>query len=100
MLKRYMVERQCLESAELHRIRRLCFLRRVEDIFEILQRDFRLAVNVDDISKFLQRPENKERVNEEREELSDGDLLRENQIQHQEHDACPQEVHGRSLHKA
>ena len=52
------------------------------------------------LPEFLQRAEDEERVDEQREELADRDRPRVDQVQHQEHDAGAQEVDGRALHEA
>src|SRR6185503_3046454 len=51
-------------------------------------------------AKLLQWSKDEERIDEQREELADGDLLREDEIEHQEQDAGPQGVDGRALDEA
>ena len=74
--------------------------RRVEDLLEPLQRRLGLAVDVDDVAQLLQRAEDEERVDEQREELPHRDRLRVDQVEHQEHDARPERVHGSALDEA
>ena len=85
---------------ERSRIRRLRLLGNLQNLFVDVERRFGLAVDVDDVAELLQRAEDEERVDEQREELADGDLAREDQVEHQEHDAGAQEVHRRALDEA
>src|SRR5687768_15092220 len=89
-----------LKIRQRNRILRLRILGNREDGAKVLQRDLSLPVSVDDVAELLQRAEDEERVNEQREELTDGDLLREDQIQHEEKNARPQQVHECSLNEA
>ena len=52
------------------------------------------------LPELLQRSEDEERVDEQREELADGDRARVDQVEHQEHDAGAQQVHRRALDEA
>src|SRR2546422_50485 len=78
----------------------LGFFRGIEDVLKILERYFGLPVDIDDIPKLLQGPEDEERVNPQREELTERYFLGENQIEHQPENARPQEIYGRSLDEA
>ena len=49
-------------------------------LLEEVERDLGLAVDVDDVAELLQRSENEERVDEQREELADGDRPRVDQV--------------------
>src|ERR1039458_2248148 len=79
------------------RIGRLRIARRVENLLKVLQRDFRFAIDIDDVPQLLQRCKNEKRINHQCEKLSDGDLLAKNQIEHQKQNAGAQRVDGRSL---
>src|SRR6186997_3002204 len=94
------LELQPLDLAERDWVGRLRILRRVQDLPEIRQRYFGLAENVDDVSHLLQRAEDEERIEQQREELTDGDLLGEDQVQHHEQDAGAKQVYRRSLDEA
>src|SRR5207237_1611621 len=72
-------------------------LRRVQNVFKVLQRNLCLTIDVDDIADFLQRPEDKERINPEREELAHRDLARKNQIEHQAQNRRAHRIDGSSL---
>ena len=98
--KRHRRNASCLEAVDGHRVLRARLRRQAQDGFEILQRDLGFAVDVDHISQFLQRSENEERIDEQREELPDGDPLREDQVQHQEQDRGPQQVDECALDEA
>src|SRR3984957_4341476 len=73
--------------------------RGIENFLKILQGDFRFTINIDDVSQFLQRGKNEERIDHEREKLPNCYLLPENQIQHQEQDAGTQGINSGSLNK-
>ncbi len=89
----------CAQIVERDGVGGLVIERRAEDLLEGGERRFGFAVNVDDVPQVLQRPENEERVDKEREELSDGDLLVEDEIQHQEQNGRPHQVDTRPLHE-
>src|SRR5208282_3260508 len=74
------------------RISRLGIARRVENLLKIVQRNFGFAINIDNVPQFLQRRENEKRINHQREELPDRDLLAKNQIEHQKQNAGAQGV--------
>src|SRR5882672_12753383 len=92
MLKTDLLELQGHEFFDGLRILRLGIARRIEDLLKIRQRYLRLAIDVDDVSQFLQRGENVKRKEHQREELADGDLLAEDQVQHHEQNAGAQRV--------
>ena len=100
VLEADVVERQVVQLRQRHRVERPRLLLHVEDVLEVLQRHLRLAVDVDDVPELLQRAEDEERVDEEREELPDRDRLRVDQVEHQEHDARAQRVDDRALDEA
>src|ERR1700756_784064 len=77
----------------------LLFRRHFQNLFEIVERCFRLAIRVDDIAQFLQRAKNEKRIDEEREKLPDGDALRINQVEHQKKDGSPQEIDEAALNE-
>ena len=100
VLERDALEVQRPQIVQRHRPGRPRLLGDAENLLIDVQRRLGLAVDVDDVAQLLQRPEDEERVDEQREELPDGDRSRVNQIEHQEHDAGAQEVHRRSLDEA
>ena len=100
MLETHAIEREGPQVEERNRIDRLRLLRHRQDLLEHIQRRLGFAVDVDDVAEFLKRAEDEERVDEQREELPDGDRARVNQIQHQEHDAGAQKVDRRPLDEA
>src|SRR5271170_334366 len=99
MLKTDLVELQRHQFIQRLWIGRLRIARRVENLLKILQRDFRLTINIDDVSQLLQRPEDEERINPQREKLPDRNLLPEDQIEHQEQNAGAERVDRRPLYK-
>src|ERR1035441_6733638 len=100
MLKSDIFELQGHQLVERFGIGRVGVARGGEDLLKILQRDFGLAIDVDDVAQFLQWSEDVERINHQRKELPNRDLLPEDQIEHQEKDAGAQRVHRRSLNEA
>ncbi len=100
MLKSDVLERQRPQIRQRNRIGRPRLGRHRENRLIDVHRRFRLAIDVDDIAQLLQRPEDEERVDEQREELSDRDGARVNQVQHQEHDAGAQQVDAGALNEA
>src|ERR1700690_3842805 len=76
---------------------RLRIARSIEDLLKILQGNFCFAIYVDDISQFLQRSEDEERIDHQRKELSDRNLLAEDQVKHQEQYAGAKRVDGGPL---
>ena len=97
MLKTHPLKLQRHEFFNRFRIGGLRVTRSVEDLLKVLQRDFGLAINVDDVPQLLQRRENEKRINHEREKLPDCDLLPKNQIQHQKQNAGAECIDGRPL---
>src|ERR1035438_1951667 len=71
--------------------------RGIENVLEIIQRDFSFAIDVDHVSEFLQGAEDEEGINPEGKELADGDLLAEDQVEHQEQNTAAQRVDGCAL---
>ena len=100
MLEADVLERQLAQLRQRHRVERPRLLLHVEDVLEVLQRHLGLAVDVDDVPELLQRAEDEERVDEEREELADRDRLHVDQVEHQEHDARAQRVDHGALDEA
>src|SRR6266436_7072386 len=82
MLKTDLLKLQGHELINRFRIGGLRVARRVEDLLKVLQRDFRLAINIDDVPQLLQRRKDEERINHQREKLADRNLLPKNQIEH------------------
>src|SRR5712675_1678547 len=93
-------ELEILDVAYRHWRYRLGILRCLENLPEVRERDLRFPVDVDDVPQLLHRPEDEERIEQQREELADRDLLGENQIQHHEQNARAQQVDRRSLNEA
>jgi hypothetical protein len=91
---------ELVQGAHGQRPVRTRLLGRVQDLLEVLQRHLRLAVEADHGAHLLQRPEDEERVDPQGEELTHRDLLREDQVQHQEEDARAQRVDRRALDEA
>src|SRR4029079_10911822 len=91
------VKFQSLQLLHRHRRIRARLRRQIQNRLEVQQRNLRLAINIDHVSQFLQRPKNKERVDEQREELPHSDPLRKNQIQHQKQNGSPQQIHAAPL---
>src|ERR1700722_8655028 len=71
----------------------------LENFFEVFERSLRFAIRIDHVAQFLQRAKDEERIDEQREELPDGDALREDQVQHQEHDGGAQQVDAGALYE-
>src|SRR5215203_1601876 len=71
-----------------------------ENRAEVLERYLRLTIGVDDVAELLKRTEDEEGVDQEREELADSDLLREDQVKHQEENRRPQQVDECPLNEA
>src|SRR5262245_27990307 len=69
----------------------------LENGFEIIKGDLRLAVDVRHVPDFLERAEDEEGIDPAREELSNRDLARKDQVQYQSQNGCPQRVHAGSL---
>src|SRR6202163_1098544 len=99
MLKTDAIKLQGHELIDRLRSGRLRIARCVENLLEILQRNFGLTVNIDDVAQFLQRRKNKEGIDHEREKLPNRNLLAEYQVQHQKQDTGAQGIHGGSLNK-
>ena len=49
--------------------------RQVQNLSKLSQGYFGLAIDIDHVAQFLQRAEDEERIDEQREELPDGDAL-------------------------
>src|SRR5262249_7089300 len=64
------------------------------------ERCFGLAIRIDDRAQLLEWAEEEEGIEEQAEELTDRDLLIEDQIQHQQQDRRADEVDGGALHEA
>ena len=89
MLETDMGEGEGPDAGERLGVPGFCLLRSVENVLIILERYLGLPVDIDHIPELLQRPEDEERVNPQREELSEGYLLGKNQVEHQAENACP-----------
>ena len=77
----------------------LLLRRHFQNLFEIVERCFRLAIRVDDIAQFLQRAKNEKRIDEKREKLPYGNALGVNQVEHQKKDRSPQEIDEAALNE-
>src|SRR5688572_25836910 len=100
MLKRYTIEIQRAQIVERERTHWLRFFGHRQNRLEHIQRGFGLAVDVDDVPELLQRAEDEEGVDPEREELANGDVACIDQVEHQEEDAGAQEVDRGALDEA
>ena len=100
MSEDHVLEGQGLELAERHRVRRPGLDRDRQDGLEGLERRLGLAIGVDHRAELLQRAEDEEGVDPQGEELADGDLLREDQVEHQEQDRGAQGVDRGALDEA
>ena len=100
MLKTDPIKLQRHELIDRLRIGRRRIARSVEDLLKVLQRDFGFTVNVDDVAQLLQRRENEERIDHQREELADRDFLAEDQVEHQKQNAGAQGIHRGPLNEA
>src|SRR5882762_4120589 len=99
MRKRHLVKLQRQQVIEGHRIDRLRILRRIHNVLEVLQRNFRLTVRPDDRAQLLQRSKNEERIEKQREILPHRNLLAENQVEQKEKQRSPQGVDRRALNE-
>ena len=59
------LELESLDVRQWHRSTRLGVLWRLQNLSEVLERDLRLAIDVDDVAQLLHRSEDEERVEEE-----------------------------------
>src|SRR5262249_40509046 len=59
----------------------------LQDGLEIVERDLRLAIDVDDIPQFLERAEDKEGIDPKREKLTYRNLPGKDQVKHQKQNA-------------
>src|ERR1035437_10209059 len=100
VLERDVLEAQLVEELHRHRVQRPRFRRQAQYGLEVLQRYLGLSVDVDYVAQFLQRPEDEERIDEQRKELSHRDALRENQVEHEEQDGGAQQVDAGALYEA
>src|SRR5688572_14113688 len=100
MPERHVVELDAVQRSRQNRVLRARLLLHLEDVVEVLQRDFGLAINVDDVAQLLQWSEDKKRIEPQHHKLTDIDPACENQIEHQSEDARPERVHKRSLNEA
>jgi len=89
------VELQPLDRPQLRRLRRARLRRRRQQVAEAPQRDLGLAVDVDHVPHLLQRTEDEEGIDHQREELPDGHLVAEDEPEHEEEHPGAQRVdHG------
>src|SRR5262245_48544426 len=100
MSETHLVELEALQVVDGSWMRRLRVDRRRENFGVAGERRLGLAIRVDDAAQFLEWAEEEERIEEEAEELTDGDLLIEDQVQHQQQDRRADEVDGGPLHEA
>src|SRR5882724_1817501 len=99
MLESDLVELECFQRGQCHRVLRFWLHRHSENLFEVVERCFGLAIGVDHVSQFLKGTKNKKRIDKEREKLSDGNALRIDEIQHQKQDRSPQKIYDAALNK-
>ena len=69
MLKAHLLKLQRHQLIHRLRVGRLRIARSIENLLKVRQRNFRFAINIDDVPQLLQRPENVKRINPQREEL-------------------------------
>src|SRR3954452_25170322 len=100
MLERNAIETQLVEEVHRHGVRWAGLRRQVQYGLEVNQRHLGLAVDIDHIAQFLQRPEYEERINKQRKELAYRDALREDEVEHQEQDRGSQQVDAGTLYEA
>src|SRR2546425_12885053 len=100
VLKAHVLEAERSQLGQRPRVLRPRLSGDTEDVFVRVQRRFGLAIDVDDIPQLLERPEDEEGVDEEREELPHRNRARVDQIEHQGHDARAEEIHQRALDEA
>src|ERR1051325_10242459 len=100
MHERDAVEVEHLKVVHGDRILRLGIDRRVENRLIRRERRLGLSVDVDDVAQLLERTENEERVDQQREELADGDLLVEDQVEHEEQNRRADQIDARPLDEA
>src|ERR1700738_4870174 len=96
----YVLELQILDLRQWNWSGGSWILRRLEKLSEVDQRDFCLPKHVDDVAELLHWAKDEKRVEQEREELADRDLLGEDQVKHHEENRSAQEINGRSLYEA
>src|SRR4029079_18569706 len=73
VLEGHPLEGERAEIPERDRTRRARLARHAQDVLKDVQRRFRLSVDVDDVSELLEGSKDKERVDEQGEELANGD---------------------------
>src|SRR5882672_8115528 len=100
MLKHHVLEFHLAHARYRQRLDRPRFLRRIQNLLEVLEGCFRLAVDVDDVPDFLERPENKERVDKERKKLPDRDFPRKYEVKHEEQHGRAKGVYTSTLDEA
>ncbi len=100
MLEGDAIERERAQVFQRQRAGRLRLLRHRQNFLEDVQRGLCFPVHVDDVAELLQRAEDEERIDPEREELAHGDGAHVNEVQHHEQDARAQKVDDRSLDEA
>ncbi len=99
MRKRHLIKLQRQQVVQRHWILRLRILRRVHDVLEVLQRHFRLAIRPDNRPQLLERPEDKEGIEEQREIRSHRNLMAEDQVKQKKEQRRPQCVDDGALNE-
>src|SRR6267143_4624524 len=94
------LELQILDFRQGNRGGRSGILRRLQDLPEVDQRDFCLPEHVDDVAELLHGAKDEKRVEQERKELADRDLLGEDQVKHHEENRSAQQIDRRPLYEA
>ena len=100
VLEADVVESQIFDMGNGLGVFRLHVLGRIENMLEVAQRNLGFAINADYVAQLLQRAEDGERVDEERKELAQADVVLHPQIEQQHDDDVAQQVHERALHEA
>src|SRR5438445_9549819 len=78
---------------------RLRVARSVEYLLKILERDFGFTIDVYDVSQFLKRSKDVERIDHQREKLPNRNLLAEYQVEHQKQNTGAQRIDRRPLYE-
>src|SRR5579859_864991 len=100
MLKAHLLELEGHKPFNRLRINWLGIARGVENILKVLQRHLGFAISIDNVPQLLQRSKDEKRINHERKELPDRDLLTEDQVKHQKQNAGAQRINRGSLNEA
>ena len=94
------LEPEVAQRVDDHRMLGALLRRDGQDGLVLREARLRLPEDGDHVPHLLERPEDEERIDPEREELADGDPLRVDEVQHQAEDRGAQGVHGGALDEA